>query len=213
MVLRKGGIVRFIFVIVAALMVAQCASEPEDSRFHVGASPRGYVIIGAAESADEREPAYAMLWRRLDGSGHFTEYSDARAIEARTNANNTLRIDGIPGEFAMGEVEPGVYALDSVFAVLNEERVAYYAQGVVTGPERPSFEVRPGEAVYLGIWEMRVEGAYATTRLWRADAADLGRVIQAAQTTIGEVRLLAPETRSVPCAPHRLNNMSLRQVC
>ncbi len=204
---------RFVFVILATLLVAQCASKPEDGRFRVGESARGYVILGVAESADEREPAYAMLWRLLDPAGHFTPYDDARAVEARTNSNDTLRLDGIPGEFAMGEVQPGVYALDSVFAVLREERLAYYAQGVVTGPERPTFEVRPGEAVYLGIWEMRVEGANAGARLWRLSEADLGRVTQAARTTIGAVRLRETQTRAVPCAPHRLNNMSQRQVC
>ena len=26
--------------------------------------------------------------------------------------------------------------------------------GVIAGPERPAFEVRPGEAVYLGIWQV-----------------------------------------------------------
>lgn len=205
--------VRFVFVILATLLVAQCASKPEDNRFRVGESARGYVIIGVAESADEREPAYAMLWRLLDPAGNFTSYDDSRAVEARTNANDTLRLDGVPGEFAMGEVQPGIYALDSVFAVLREERLAYYAQGVVVGPERPTFEVRPGEAVYLGIWEMRVEGANAATRLWRLSEADLGRVTQAARTTIGAVRVRETQIRSVPCAPHRLGNMSQRQVC
>lgn len=204
---------RLILVILSALIVAQCASPGEDGRFQVGQSARGFVIIGVAESADEREPAYTMLWRRLDEAGNFDQYGGARIFEARTNSDDTLRLDGIPGEFAMAEVEPGTYALDSVFAVLRESGLNYFAQGVIAGPSRPAFEVRAGEAVYVGIWEMRVESARATTRLWRLNETDRDAVVGAAGSMIGEVRLRETYDRDVPCQPRRLNNRSQRQVC
>lgn len=170
-------------------------------------------MIGVAETADEREPAFTMLWRRLDGDGAFTDYSGRNSFEAETNAGDTVRVRGIPGEFAMAEVEPGLYALDSLFAVVHDGRLNYIAQGVIEGPERPAFEVKAGEAIYLGIWEMDLDGASAVARPWRLDADDLRAVTRAADATIGEVRSRETHTRSVPCRPHRVGNMSQRQVC
>ena len=129
--------------------------------------------------------------------------ADPQAVEAGRQS----------GEFAVAEVEPGTYALDSVFAVLRENGLIYYAQGVVTGPSRPSFEVRAGEAVYLGIWETRLSQGAAETRLWRLSEDDMDAVVRAARATSGEVRLRDTNPREVPCQPRQLNNMSQRQVC
>lgn len=203
---------RFLFAIAAILVLNACASD-EDSRFRVGENPSAFVIIGVAESASEREPAYTMLWRRLGPDGAFLPYGGRTIFEANTNANATLRLEELPGEFALARIEPGVYGLDSVFAVLRENGLSYIAQGVVQGPERPAFEVRPGEAIYLGIWEMDVSGIEARTRLWRLDEADMRLVVRAADPTIGQVQLRETETRSAPCSPRQLGNLSQRQVC
>jgi hypothetical protein len=204
---------RLIFLVLSALLLAQCASRGEDGRFRVGQSLNALVVIGVAEAADEREPAYTMLWRQVAPTGVFADYHGRTTFEPRTNADNSLRIDGIPGEFAVAEVEPGTYALDSVFAVLRENGLIYYAQGVVTGPSRPSFEVRAGEAVYLGIWETRVSQGAAETRLWRLSEDDMDAVVRAARAVSGEVRLRDTNPSEVPCQPRQLNNMSQRQVC
>lgn len=203
---------RILFTVGAALAMAGCASN-KDTRFRVGEDAHSFVVIGVAEAADEREPAYTMLWRRVGADGRFLDYGGRRVLEARTNSNETLRLENLPGEFVMAEVEPGTYALDSVFAVLREEGLNYFAQGLVLGPERPSFEVRPGEAAYLGIWEMDVGEIYASARLWRLDETDMRAVARAADATIGEMHLLETRESAVPCEPHQLNNMSQRQVC
>ena len=203
---------RFLFVFVSALLLAQCASS-EDRRFRVGASASAFVIIGVAETSDSRAPHYTMLWRLLDSAGAFTSYDDSRIIEARTNAGSSVRVRGVPGEFALVQVQPGIYALDSVFAVLREGQLDYIAQGVLTGPDRPAFEVRPGEAVYLGIWEMNLEGAEAVGRLWRLDGDDLRAAVRASDEVVGDVRLRETHIRAVSCARHRVSNMSQRQVC
>jgi hypothetical protein len=204
--------VRFLFVIVSALILAQCASS-EDRRFRVGDSASAFVIIGVAETSDSRAPRYAMLWRLLDSAGAFTSYDDSRIIEARTNAGSSVRIRGVPGEFLLLQVQPGAYALDSVFAVLREGQLDYIAQGVIAGPERPAFAVRPGEAVYLGIWELDIDGAEAVSQLWRLDSGDLRAVVRASEEVVGDVRLRETHIRDVPCAPHRVSNMSQRLVC
>jgi hypothetical protein len=209
----KVASVRIILVFLAAMSLAQCASRGGEDAFRAGQSDRAYVIIGVAEAADMRDPVFAMLWRRLDDEGRFTEYDDSRAIEARTNSGQSVRVRGIPGEFAMGEVRPGIYALDSVFAALREQSVSYFAQGVVIGPERPAFEVRAGEAIYLGIWQLSIDGASAKTQLWRLDEADMRAVLEQSDAAVGDVQLRATALRAVPCTPRQLNNMSQRQIC
>ncbi len=203
---------RFLFLGFVALVLAQCASA-EDRRFHVGVSNDAFVMIGVAETSNNRAPGYTMLWRRLDHAGAFMDYGGGRILEPRTNVRDSLRVRGIPGEFAMARIEPGIYALDSVFAVLRDGNLNYIAQGVIVGPDRPAFAVRPGEAVYLGIWELDVQGADAVSRLWRLDAGDLRAATRAARATVGSVELRETHTRAVACTPHRLGNMSQREVC
>ncbi|WP_395647767.1 hypothetical protein [Terricaulis sp.] len=205
---------RNLLAIVAALALTTCATA-EDKRFAVGESAAGYVIIGVAEqSGAAQEASYTMLWRRVDPeTGRFAPVNNRTAFEARTNAHDSVRVRGIPGEFAMGELAPGVYALDSVFAQIVDRRVAYVAQGVIIGPDRPTFEVRAGEAVYLGVWEMRLTELNAVTRLWRMDEADKDAVVREARQTRGAVILREPHTTQVPCTPVRLNAVSTRQVC
>jgi hypothetical protein len=101
-----------------------------------------------------------------------------------------------------------------VFAVIRENNVDYVANGVIAGPERPSFEVRPGEAVYLGIWEVDIEDNIAVARPWRLDTADLRALMREADEEVaGEVRVRETVTRAVACAPHRLSNLTQRQIC
>lgn len=203
---------RVVMTIVACLLTAQCAS-PDDKRFQVGQAPTSYVIIGVAEAAENTSPSYTVLWRRLDADGRFMRYGARRIFEARSESGDGVQVPGIPGEFILSEVEPGTYALDSVFALVRDGRVNYSANGVIRGPERPTFEVRPGEAVYLGIWEANLEDSFATVRPWRAERSDLDAVIRAADPVIGDVRVIDAPDRSVPCAPYRLNTVSQRQVC
>jgi hypothetical protein len=204
---------RLVFAMLACLVLAQCATGDEDDRFRVGASPGGYVIIGVAEAASNTSPRYTVLWRRLGPDGQFLRYGDRRIFEVRTQSGESVLIPGIPGEFIMSEIEPGDYALDSVFALIRDGRVNYVANGVIMGPERPSFTVRPGEAIYLGIWEANLEDVVAVTRPWRLDQRDLDAVIRQADPVIGQVRMVEMHTRAAPCAPYRLNNVSQRQVC
>jgi hypothetical protein len=203
---------RFLVLILSVLALAQCATT-EDHRFHVGESEKAFVIIGVAETAGNREARYTLLWRQLDAAGAFAAHEGRTSFEARTNENNTVRVNGIPGEFEMLQVEPGVYALDSVFAEIRADRVDYVADGVITGPERPSFEVRPGEAIYLGIWQADIEDVRAVTRPWRQDEADLRAVLRNSDEVVGHVRIRETRPRNVACAPHQLNNRSRRQVC
>lgn len=204
---------RLLWAVLGALLAAQCVSSAEDRRFRVGESPRAFVVIGVAESSANTSPRYTMLWRRLDSSGGFTRYDDDTVFEAHTQESGSVRVRGIPGEFAMGEIEPGVYALDSVFAVIPDERVNYSANGVIIGPERPTFEVRPGEAVYLGIWQMDLEDVTAVARPWRLDEADAHAVLLQADAVAGSARVRQTYTRAVPCTPRRLHPRSQRRVC
>lgn len=206
---------RHLFAILATFALATCASSGEDDRFRVGASDRAFVIIGVAEAADNTSATYDLLWRRLDPAGNFTPEIEAgrTSFQAETNERGTVRIRGIPGEFMMREIDPGVYALDSVFAVIRDDRVNYIANGVVTGPERPAFEVRPGEAVYLGIWQVNIEDVTAVARPWRLNEADLRAVLDRRDEIDGEVRLRETYTRAVPCQPQRLNSRTQRRIC
>lgn len=206
---------RHLFAILAALMLAQCASS-EDDRFRVGASPDAFVIIGVAEAQANASAQYRMLWRRVGPDGRFMDIDDDdNSFEATTNARGTLVIRGIPGEFKLAEIEPGTYALDSVFGVLRDRRVNYVAQGLIAGPERPSFEVRPGEAIYLGIWQVNLSETSAIAEPWRLDERDLRAVMRRADEEVaGSVVLRETRTRAVPCeAPRRLSNLSQRRVC
>lgn len=203
---------RFLVPILSAFVLAACATS-QDNRFRVGESERAFVIIGVAKTQENREARYTMLWRQIDETGNFAELSGRTSFEAQTNQGNTLRIRGTPGEFEMREIEPGVYALDSVFAVIRERGVDYVADGVIAGPARPAFEVRPGEAVYLGIWEADIDEARAIARLWRLTQEDLRAVLHNSDKVLGQVRLRSTHNRSVPCTPRQLTTVSRRQVC
>lgn len=198
----------------AALALSSCATA-EDKRFAVGENENGFVMLGVAEQAGAaQEASYVMLWRRVDEeTGRFAPVNNRTTFEARTNGHDTVRVRGIPGEFSMGTLAPGTYALDSVYAQIIDRRVAYFAQGVVVGPDRPTFEVRPGEAIYLGIWEVRVDEVSAVARPWRSSELDMNAVAREAQETRGEVVLRATHESQVPCTPQRLNSVSQRQVC
>ncbi|MGD9968731.1 MAG: hypothetical protein AB7T59_19590 [Hyphomonadaceae bacterium] len=204
---------RYVFAILACLVLTQCATREEISRFRVGEDPGAYVVIGVAEAASNTSPRYTVLWRRLGPDGKFQRYGDRRIFEVRTQSGESIQVAGIPGEFVLSEIEPGEYALDSVFAVIRDGRVNYVANGLVQGPERPAFTVRPGEAVYLGIWETNLEDVVAVTRPWRLDQRDLDAVMSQSDQVIGPVRMVETHTRAVPCVPYRLNTVSQRQVC
>jgi hypothetical protein len=198
-------------VILAAGLLAQCASgraAPEVD------GDRALVIIGVAETSDHRDPRYALLWRLVAEDGRFSDFDDTRSFDARTHSDDSVRIEGIPGEFEVFSVRPGVYALDGAFATLREQGVTYFAQGVIEHPQRPSFEVRRGEAVYLGIWQLDIDGAIAVTRVWRLDRADLDAVRAAAPRSIpADVALRETSPMAIACAPRRINQMTPRQIC
>lgn len=203
---------RYLFAILAALTLTSCAST-EDRRFHVGESPRAFVIVGVAEAAANTSAQYDVLWRRLDAEGAFSPVAGDTSFQAETNSRNTIRIRGIPGEFALLQIEPGTYALDSVFALIRDRRVNYIANGLVRGPSRPSFQVAPGEAVYLGIWQVDIVEANATVSLWRLSESDLRAVAATQNAVLGDIRIRRTEMRDVPCTPQRLHSRSQRQVC
>lgn len=203
---------RVMIAILACLVVAQCAS-PGDKRFRVGEAEDGYVIMGVAEAAENTSPSYTVLWRRLDGEGNFMRYGAGRIFEARSESGDGVQVPGIPGEFILSRVQPGTYALDSVFALVRDGRVNYSANGIIRGPERPTFEVRPGEAVYLGIWEANLNDSFATVRRWRAERSDLEAVIHAVDPIEGGIRIVETPDRAVTCAPYRISTNSQRQVC
>jgi hypothetical protein len=203
---------RVVLVLLACLALAQCAS-PDDKRFHVGEAPRAYVIMGVAEASENTSPSYTILWRRLDESGAFMRYGGGRIFEARSESGEGVQVPGIPGEFIMSEIEPGTYALDSTFAIIRDGRVNYSANGVLHGPERPTFDVRPGEAIYLGIWQANLVNVVAVSEPWRLERSDLEAVIREVDPVVGGVRMVEPTTRAIPCAPYRIRSNSQRQVC
>jgi hypothetical protein len=208
----KGWDMRLIFAVLSMLLLAQCAMPGRDRDFQVGRAENAYVIIGIAKAPNIDAPRYDMLWRLLDEAGAFTDYDDARALNVETNSNS-IRVDGIPGEFITARIRPGVYALDGVYAIIRDQRVDYYADGLVVGPERPSFEVRSGEAIYLGIWQVDLEDTHAVTRPWRVDSADLRAAMEQVDDLRGQVRIRQTVPRAVPCNPQRMNNMNQRRVC
>jgi hypothetical protein len=193
-------------------------TSDQDERFRVGVSANAFVVIGVAEAGANTSPRYTMLWRRVEG-GAFTPlgsglpYTAQRSFEVQTESSGSVRVRGVPGEFFMIELPPGTYALDSVFAEVRENRVSYVANGVVQGPARPAFDVRAGEAVYLGIWETNLDEVVAVARLWRLDQGDLRAVLRRGRNVVGEVSVRQTQMRAVPCAPRRLSSNSQRQVC
>lgn len=196
---------RLLVVAFAVLALCQCASARE--------SERAIVIVGLAEAPDNTEPTYTMLWRKVDeGSGRFADHGGRRMVEFTTHSGGTLRVQGLPGEFEVARVEPGAYALDGVFATLREGAVTYTAQGSIIGPERPGFRARPGEVIYLGIWQAGLDGHLAVVRPWRLDEADL-RAVASAAGIDGVVRLRATEAVEVPCEPRRMHPALARQIC
>lgn len=201
---------RLVFVILASFALAQCASR--EDRFDVGSEERAFVIIGVAEAPTNREAQYTLLWRQVE-AGAFAEPEGRNTFEAETNRRGSVRVRGIPGEFALMEVRPGTYALDSVFAVIRENRLNYVADGLVAGPDRPAFDVRAGEAVYLGIWQVDIEDVTAVARPWRMSEDDLRLVLRETDELNGHVRMRDTHTIAVPCTPHQLNSRSRRQVC
>ncbi len=203
---------RVVLALMACLVLAQCAT-PGDRRFRAGDSDDAYVIIGVAERDRNTLPRYKMLWRRLGEDGRFRAFLVNRYFEAATNEGDSVQVDGVPGEFTMTDVEPGTYALDSVFAVVPSGRVIYVANGLVLGPERPAFTVRAGEAVYLGIWEVNIVESAAVVRPWRLEADDLRAVLERTDPVNGGVQMRETQTISAPCVPHLLSNTSQRQVC
>lgn len=204
--------------VLAAFALTACATPGEDARFRVGASENAFVVIGVAEAGANTSPRYTMLWRRVeDGAfapmGSGLPFTAQRGFQVETESGGSVRVRGIPGEFFLIELPPGTYALDSVFAEIREDRVSYVANGVVPGPARPAFDVRAGEAVYLGIWETDLNEVVAVTRLWRLDESDLRAVMRRQDAIVGDVSMRATQLRAVPCAPHRLSNATQRQVC
>jgi len=202
---------RLIFAIWVAVALAGCVT-PDDDRFQVGQSDKALVIIGLAESAENTSARYSQLWRQLNGAG-FQEYDDRYLFQPETNTRGSIRVRGVPGEFFVFEVRPGIYALDGVFAIIPENRVNYVADGLVEGPARPSFEVRAGEAVYLGIWQTDIDDVRAVSRMWRLDDADLRAVLASEDLVVGPVSLRETPERDVPCAPRRVSNLSQRRIC
>lgn len=205
---------RFLLAMAAMLALATCATHERDNRFVVGSDPKAFVMIGVAEASDSTAAGYTMMWRRVDpDTGRFEGIGLNNTFEPHTNSNSSIRLHGIPGEFETVQLQPGVYALDNVYALIRDHLVSYYANGSVVGPDRPSFEVKAGQAIYLGLWEMRVDASTASARLWRMDGDDMRAAAREAHETLGEIQLYETRTISVPCTPHRLNPMSERQVC
>lgn len=196
---------RLVFVFMAVLALSQCASASEPRR--------ATVIVGVAEAPDNIDPRYTMLWRKVNpDTGRFEDHGGRRMIEVTTHGGGTLRVEGLPGEFVVAQVDPGLFALDGVFATLREGAVTYTAQGSILGPERPSFEARAGDVIYLGIWQASLDGHLAVVRPWRLDESDLRAVARAAEIE-GVVHLRVTEARAVPCAPHRMHPSLTREIC
>lgn len=197
---------RFVFVVMAVLALSQCASAIRPP------TGRAIVIVGLAEAPDNVAPRYTMLWRKVEAEGRFADYGGRRMVEFTTHGGGTVRVEGIPGEFVVAQVEPGLYALDGVFATLREGAVTYTAQGSIIGPERPGFEARAGEVIYLGIWQASLDGHLAVVRPWRLDEGDLRAVAHGAGIE-GEIRLRPTRAVEAPCTPHRMHPSLTRQIC
>ncbi len=196
---------RVAFVIAAMLALCQCATAPERAR--------PIVIVGVAEAPDQVAPTYTMLWRKVDVErGRFESHGGRRMIEFSTGGANTVRVEGLPGEFRVARVEPGLYALDGMYATLREGAVRYTAQGSIIGPERPAFEARPGEVIYLGIWQASLDNELAVVRPWRLASEDARAVAREAGIN-GAVVLRETHAYAVPCAPRRMHPSLAREIC
>ena len=197
--------------IVATLALAQCASGGRDDAAPQAAA-QGTVYLGIAKAASSTTPTYTMLWRRIDpATGAFMPPGDGAVFETRTDDGGSIRIRGIPGEFESRRLPPGQYGLDSVFALVPGDHVNYVAQGVVVGPDRPVFQVEAGETVFLGIWQVSLTPTSAVTRLWRLDQNDAHAVASRAHAP--DLAIRETTARAVPCSPHRMSNLSQRQIC
>lgn len=198
----------------AALALAQCSTPGRDHRFHVGQEQQGMAFIGLAEATGATSPIYTMLWRRIDpATGLFAPMGSGNEFETRTDDGGSIRIQGIPGEFEYARLTPGIYGLDSVFALIPAGHVNYFAPGIIVGPDRPTFEIRAGEAIYLGIWQMNLNDTTAVTQLWRLDPRDAEAAVRRANQTVGDVVMRETGSRAVGCSPHRLSSITQRQVC
>jgi hypothetical protein len=185
-----------------------------DAGLFGGGDLRTYVIINVAEALGDTSPRYSMLWRRLEADGSFADYDDETIIEAETNTDDSVVVRGIPGEFLILRVRPGVYALDSVYGTVRESGVTYVASGVIAGPARPSFEVREGETIYLGIWQVALNNGQAVARSWRLLPTDLSAALsQARNRRLNNAELRETVEREVACTPHRINWRTRRQIC
>lgn len=207
-----GRVMRWILC--AFLLAAIVWGGRADAGLFGGGDARTYVIINVAEALGDTSPRYSMLWRRLEADGRFADYDDETIIEAETNADNSVVVRGIPGEFLVLRVRPGTYALDSVYGTVRESGVTYVASGVVAGPSRPSFEVREGETIYLGIWQVALRDGQAVARPWRLLPTDLSAALtQARNRRLNNAELRETVAREVACQPHRINWRTRRQIC
>lgn len=207
-----GRVMRWIFF--GILFAAFLGSGRADAGLFGGEEPRTYVIINVAEALGDTSPRYSMLWRRIEADGSFAEYDDDTIIEAETNSDDSVVVRGIPGEFLILRVRPGTYALDSVYGTVREHGVTYVASGVIVGPSRPSFEVREGETIYLGIWQVALNNGQAVARPWRLLPTDLSSALsQARNRRLNNAEMRETTAREVACQPHRINWRTRRQIC
>jgi len=202
------------WILAAIFSLTLCVSVRADAFIFDGdGRATATVIINIAEAMGDTSPRYSMLWRRLGDDGRFVEYDDESIIEVDTNSRRSFMVRGVPGEFLTVRVRPGTYALDSVYGVVREDGVDYVASGVVEGPGRPTFEVRDGETVYLGIWQIALADGRAVATLWRQDADDVRAFMEHGGGRLRNVALRAPTPREVACQPHPINWRTNRQIC
>jgi hypothetical protein len=200
--------------LLAILLSTWVCGAPADAGIFGDDERTATVIVNVAKALGDTAPNYSMLWRRLDADGQFAGFDDKTIIEAETNTRNSLLVRGIPGEFLVLRVRPGVYALDSVYGTVRERGVTYIASGVVEGPSRPSFQVREGEVIYLGIWQVSLTDGRAVAEPWRLSQSDLTAALaQARNRRLRDVQLRETVAREVACRPHRINWRTSRQIC
>jgi hypothetical protein len=202
------------WILAAILLAALCCGARAEA-FIFGGDDRATatVVINIAEAVGDTTPRYSMLWRRLDDEGRFTEYGDETVIEVESNSANSVLVRGVPGEFLTIHVRPGAYALDSVRGLLREDGVNYVASGVIVGPERPAFEVREGETIYLGIWQMSLNQGQAEATLWRLAETDLRAFLGHGRNRVRNVAIREARVREVACAPHPISWRTNREIC
>ncbi len=186
--------------------------------FSVGASPQRAVgdhrRCGSPTGNTSRALHHAVaaarcipaLFGRIDGRRQFR----SRAPHETT----PCRVRGIPASSPSLEVEPGVYALDSVFAAYPR-RPGELRRATASSPGRsaPVFEVRPGEAIYLGIWQMDLEEVTAVTRPWRSSRSRRRGGDARCRRCKRSDDARRTRTQAVACEPHQLGALSQRQIC